>query len=91
MSRLCKGGAKEGAAVFHAHETCPEGKGVFDRHRYRSYAPEYPRFTSAKPVCRRYERCRDCPYPRDGFLCWGGDGSCLRTVMRRIYGKREEN
>lgn len=39
------------------------------------------------PVCRKYERCVGCPYPRHGFVCWNRDGSCLRTEMAEIYEK----
>ena len=30
-----------------------------------------------------------CPYPRHGFLCWGADGTCLRTRMNKINGLEE--
>lgn len=42
---------------------------------------------SHAPVCRKYERCAGCPYPRHGFVCWNRDGSCLRTEMAEIYEK----
>ncbi len=32
-----------------------------------------------------FERCRGCPYPGHGFICWGCDGeTCLRTEVHRI-------
>lgn len=34
-----------------------------------------------------FDKCTGCPYPRHGFLCWGRDGSCLRTDMEEIYSK----
>ena len=37
-----------------------------------------------KVICTRFERCRDCPYPGHGFLCWSKDGECLRDAVRRI-------
>ena len=30
-------------------------------------------------------RCEGCPYPANGFLCWGRDGKCLRSEMRRFH------
>ena len=33
--------------------------------------------------------CKNCPYPRHGFLCWGTDGTCLRTRMNKINGSEE--
>ena len=33
--------------------------------------------------------CDGCPYPRHGFLCWGADGTCLRTRMNKINGLEE--
>jgi hypothetical protein len=35
------------------------------------------------PVCVRSERCRGCPYPAHGFICWRSDGTCLRTDMAK--------
>ena len=38
-----------------------------------------------EPVtCREYERCEGCNYPAHGFICWHGDGKCLRTEMREV-------
>ena len=31
-------------------------------------------------------RCVGCPYPGVGFICWSGDGSCLRTEIERVGG-----
>lgn len=32
-----------------------------------------------------FERCKDCPYPGHGFICWGQDGeTCMRTETARI-------
>ncbi len=30
------------------------------------------------------EKCRGCPYPRVGFICWSKDGSCMKTDMDKI-------
>ena len=45
--------------------------------------------TSPAPVCSRSPECNGCPYPRHGFLCWGADGTCLRTRMNKINGLEE--
>ena len=42
-----------------------------------------------EPVCSHSPDCKDCPYPRHGFLCWGADGTCLRTRMNKINGSEE--
>ena len=46
---------------------------------------------STQPVCTRYERCRDCPYPRHGFLCWRKDGECLRDAVKKIEEKEKKS
>lgn len=33
------------------------------------------------------EKCRGCPYPRVGFICWSTDGSCMKTDMEKISSK----
>lgn len=33
--------------------------------------------------------CGGCPYPRHGFICWFGDGACLKTEYNRITGGNE--
>ena len=33
-------------------------------------------------MCREYEQCEGGNYPAHGFICWHGDGKCLRTEMR---------
>lgn len=48
----------------------------------------------APPVQPEYpwqERCNDCPYPHDGFLCWSKDGSCLRDAVKKIDRKEVED
>ena len=67
---------------------------VKGRTRYRirlSQIPDYHPEPEPKPVCTRSLNCRDCPYPRHGFLCWGSDGSCLRSRMNEIIGKEEKS
>ena len=35
-----------------------------------------------------FERCRGCPYPGHGFICWGCDGeTCLRTQLHQIMSR----
>lgn len=29
-------------------------------------------------------RCEGCPYPKVGFVCYGKDGSCLRSDVQEI-------
>ena len=32
-------------------------------------------------LCTESERCRGCPYPAHGVICWHRGGGCLRTEM----------
>ena len=34
------------------------------------------------------EKCKGCPYPGVGFICWSADGSCMRTDMNGISKSR---
>lgn len=34
-------------------------------------------------------RCVGCPYPGVGFICWSTDGSCLKTDLDRMHGKKK--
>lgn len=34
-------------------------------------------------------RCEGCPYPGVGFICWSPDGSCLKTDLERMHGKKK--
>ena len=44
-----------------------------------------------EPVfCTENERCRGCPYPAHGSICWHRDGTCLRTDMEKIE-RRQRN
>ena len=40
----------------------------------RTYSPERAREPIPPPVCTRSELCEGCPYPSNGFVCWGGNG-----------------
>lgn len=35
------------------------------------------------PLPDDLSRCKSCPYPGVGFICWSPDGSCLKTSMSR--------
>ena len=59
---------------------------------FRIILPYFPGFQQEPlpaPVCSHSPDCKDCPYPRHGFLCWGADGTCLRTRMNKINGSEE--
>ena len=53
------------------------------------YAPVFPQDPPEQAACSRYRRCQGCPHPSHRFLCWGRDGRCLRTAMRKMN-QREE-
>ena len=64
---------------------------IYGTIQFRLILPHFPGFQQEplpEPVCSRSPECKDCPYPRHGFLCWGADGTCLRTSrdMYRICG-----
>lgn len=42
----------------------------------------------AIPSPKDQARCKGCPYPGVGFICWYTDGSCLRTHMDNISRRR---
>ena len=61
---------------------------------FKLILPHFPGFQQEplpEPVCSRSPECKDCPYPRHGFLCWGADGTCLRSRMNEINEKKEDN
>ena len=80
MNRPCEGSAKSGAAFFYAQI-------LFHFCAHKSYAPEHPAEPPPRPVCTRSPLCEGCPYPANGFFCWGRDGKCLRTEMERIQNR----
>ena len=53
--------------------------------RSRTYSPGCaPQIAEEKPICKISERCDSCPYPGHGFVCWGADGSCIRSRIAEI-------
>ena len=62
---------------------------IYGTIQFRLILPHFPGFQQEPlpaPVCSHSPDCKDCPYPRHGFLCWGADGTCLRTRMNKING-----
>lgn len=45
--------------------------------------PHAAALPSERPVCTREIRCKGCPYPAHGFICWSETGPCLRTLTER--------
>ena len=60
---------------------------------FKLILPHFPGFQQEPlpaPVCSRSPECDGCPYPRHGFLCWGADGTCLRTDHVKDVSKNGE-
>lgn len=47
-----------------------------------------PRRQRARPA--PYLRCDGCPYPAHGFICWRGDGGCIRSITEKMKKRQEE-
>ena len=65
---------------------------IYGTIQFKLILPHFPGFQQEplpEPVCSRSPECDGCPYPRHGFLCWGADGTCLRTRMNKINGLEE--
>lgn len=43
-----------------------------------------PTSHTGKTVGRTAHKCEGCPYPHHGFICWGKDGSCMRTDVEEL-------
>ena len=66
-------------------ESCYRKRG----YRKPRAAPNQAMKIPPDPICTKYERCKGCPYPMHGFVCWGSEeGDCLRTRMRRCSEKK---
>ena len=57
---------------------------------FKIVLPHIPGYQQ-EPLCNHSPDCKDCPYPGHGFLCWGADGTCLRSRMNEINGKENNN
>ena len=69
-----------------------EGLMIFERRiayemSHRRFAPNSPPVPPEPAKCSRYERCKDCPYPSHGFICWHDEDHCLRTEAERSIRK----
>ena len=67
---------------------------IYGTIQFRLILPHIPGFQQEplpEPVCSHSPDCKDCPYPRHGFFCWGADGTCLRSRMNEINEKKEDN
>lgn len=54
------------------------------------YAPRDAPLPYEKPACTRFERCKGCPYPSHGFICWREDGECMKTDVEKIAKRERE-
>lgn len=58
-------------------------------------AEEKTASTTSSPGCysvpspKDFERCKGCPYPGVGFICWNTDGTCMRTDEQRLSRRGE--
>ena len=41
------------------------------------------------PIPPLFIRCEGCPYKSHGFVCWNGDGSCMKTWMAKNRKKKK--
>ena len=57
-----------------------ESRRSVDNRRSTAFVPMPPESV----FCNENERCRGCPYPAHGIVCWHRDGTCLRTDMEKI-------
>lgn len=64
-------------------------KQILSRLVKRTYSPETAREAEPPPVCTRSRLCEGCPYPSNGFVCWGENGECMRSRITRINGGDE--
>ena len=55
-----------------------------DENIFGMYKPGVTLEPPERPVCMRSSECVDCPYPVHGFVCWNGEGECLRSQMRQL-------
>ena len=75
--------------LFYEEEKMMKIHGTIHFRLILPYFPGFQQEPLPAPVCSHSPDCKDCPYPRHGFLCWGADGTCLRTRMNKINGSEE--
>lgn len=84
--KKCSSHGKKGAAISMS-KSPPKKSSICRYHvTFKPRQPRRPRqreIKEQKPVCRKFAQCEGCPYPAHGFLCWGEDGRCLRTILER--------
>lgn len=70
------------------HDSCELDRVI--SFKSKTYSPEYPTQREQRPVCRHSDRCKGCPYPSHGFICWHDENKCLKTEMERISKKERK-
>ena len=63
------------------------GKELNYEHRHKNTGENRQRSCATRKIhnvllAKDTERCKGCPYPGVGFICWSTDGSCMRTDGR---------
>ena len=66
-------GRRKSGALFHL-EGNAMAKSIGTIHSWREIPIPY--------------RCEGCPYPKVGFVCYGKDGSCLRSDVQEIEARQ---
>ena len=87
---------REGVHLGHYFQNDEEEKmmEIYGTIHFKLILPHFPGFQQEPlpaPVCSHSPDCKDCPYPRHGFLCWGADGTCLRSRMNEINEKEDND
>ena len=47
------------------------------------FAPDFPRDPPEIHGCTLFERCKGCPYPEHGFICWQSQSPRHRSKILR--------
>ena len=84
MNKICRLKFKGSDPDFFNPEKSEKKKrfGRFYCHNSRR-TKKLPPILPQKLINRQFKKCECCPYPNHGFLCWGEDGRCLRTILKR--------
>ena len=87
-------GRTEMSGIFYFNEE-EKMMEIYGTIHFRLILPHYPRLSAGAAAGSLFAAipriATDCPYPRHGFLCWGADGTCLRSRMNEINEKKEDN